>query len=108
MPALIPLDEFLGVVFIGIIVSTILYGVTCLQTYSYYTQNSNNDSRWMKLFVALVVAVDSFHVALIATAYYYYTVTNYGDYFALQVEQVPWSMAVQVPVGTVVGAMVQL
>lgn len=32
--------------------------------------------------------IDSLHVALLATTYYYYTVTNYGNYSALV--QVTW------------------
>ncbi|KAH9929457.1 uncharacterized protein B0H18DRAFT_1117486 [Fomitopsis serialis] len=91
MPTLVPLDNILGAQFIGIILSTILYGVTCLQAYLYYTQYSKGDSLRLKLFVALVVALDTLHVALISTAYYYYTVTNFGDYVALQ--RVTWSIA---------------
>ena len=32
--------------------------------------------------------LDSLHVALISTTYYYYTVTNYGDYY--MPERVTW------------------
>lgn len=28
--------------------------------------------------------IDTLHVALLTLAYYYYTVTNFGDYFALE------------------------
>ncbi|EPS96190.1 hypothetical protein FOMPIDRAFT_115943 [Fomitopsis schrenkii] len=86
MPVSITLDNLLGAVFIGIILSTVLYGVTCLQTYLYYTEYCKKDSLRLKVYVAFVVSVctiDSLHVALLATTYYYYTVTNYGNYSAL-------------------------
>ncbi|KAH9929431.1 uncharacterized protein B0H18DRAFT_1103459 [Fomitopsis serialis] len=106
MPTLIPLDNFLGAAFIGIILSTMLYGVSCLQTWLYYTQYSKSDSLRLKLFVALVVVLDTLHVALISTAYYHYTVTNYGDYEIL--DTVTWSIAVQISFGGFVGLLVQL
>ncbi|KAH9929424.1 uncharacterized protein B0H18DRAFT_1117458 [Fomitopsis serialis] len=106
MPALIPVDNLLGAAFIGIVLSTVLYGVSCLQTYLYYTHYSKGDSLRLKLFVSLVVALDTLHVALISTAYYHYTVTNFGDSSALK--RVTWSLAVQITFGGLVGLLVQL
>ena len=31
-------------------------------------------------------ALDTFHVALLATTYYYYSVTHFGDFEALQAD----------------------
>ncbi|EPS94584.1 hypothetical protein FOMPIDRAFT_58317 [Fomitopsis schrenkii] len=95
MPSLFPLDNFLGVLFVGIIVSTVLYGVNCLQAYTYYTRFCAADNRWLQLLVIYLYgvflacrALDTLHVALICAAYYHYTVTNYGDYIALN--RVTW------------------
>ncbi|KAI0729704.1 hypothetical protein C8Q72DRAFT_297017 [Fomitopsis betulina] len=107
MTTSIPLDKLLGSAFIGIVLSTILYGVSCLQTYLYYMQYCKNDSLWVKLFVALAVTLDSTHVALIATTYYYYTMTpSYGDTFAL--DQGTWSIVVQICSGGLIIIVVQL
>ncbi|KAF9059762.1 hypothetical protein BDP27DRAFT_1238142 [Rhodocollybia butyracea] len=83
MTALVPLDSLLGAAFIGIILSTVIYGVTCLQVYQYFTHHSYKDTTLLKIFVSLFVTIDTFHVALLVTFYYEYTVTNFGDYIFL-------------------------
>ncbi|KAI0312786.1 hypothetical protein OF83DRAFT_1027102, partial [Amylostereum chailletii] len=83
MPSLIPLDNILGVAYIGIIVSTAVYGITCLQVYLYYTEHSENDGCFLKTFVAVLMVIDSIHVMLVSASYYHYTVTNFGDYIVL-------------------------
>ncbi|ETW79405.1 hypothetical protein HETIRDRAFT_322457 [Heterobasidion irregulare TC 32-1] len=83
MPSLIPLDASLGATYIGVIVSTGIYGVTCLQVYLYYTQHCSNDGRFLKAFVAILTLLDTFHVALLVHFMYIYTITNFGDYRAL-------------------------
>ncbi|KAH9929408.1 uncharacterized protein B0H18DRAFT_997092 [Fomitopsis serialis] len=106
MPSLIPLDDYLGAILIGLLLSTVLYGVTCLQTYLYYTRYSKGDGRGLKALVAIIFVVDTFHVILLTISYYHYTVTNFGDYIAL--ENDVWSLSVQVGVGALAGFLVQL
>jgi hypothetical protein len=43
----------LGVIEIGVLMSTLLYGMTLVQTYI-YAMSSSQDRIWMKLFVAIV------------------------------------------------------
>ncbi|KAH9166647.1 hypothetical protein EDB89DRAFT_1910496 [Lactarius sanguifluus] len=45
MPALIPLHNTLGALFIGTVLSSLIYGVTWLQVYSYYNSHCSRD-RW--------------------------------------------------------------
>ncbi|KZT68544.1 hypothetical protein DAEQUDRAFT_727637 [Daedalea quercina L-15889] len=99
------LDNLLGATFIGIILSTVIYGITCLQVYLYYTQYCRNDGRAVKLFVAFLMTLDTFHVALLATVYYYYTVTHFGDFVTLQADT--WSLSAQVTVGGFLSCLVQ-
>ncbi|KAN0138643.1 hypothetical protein V8E53_003631 [Lactarius tabidus] len=87
MPALIPVGNVLGAFFIGVILSSILYGVTCLQVYSYFSKHSQNDRLFLKCFLALVV--HGFYVA---------GVTNFGDYLADL--KAPWSLKVQSLLGS--------
>ncbi|KAI9440980.1 hypothetical protein H4582DRAFT_1512363 [Lactarius indigo] len=80
MPALIPVDNTLGALFIGAVLSSILYGVTWLQVYSYYNDHCSRD-RWpLKSFVAFLMLVDSANLFFIIYTTYYIGVTNFGDY----------------------------
>ncbi|KAI9437001.1 hypothetical protein H4582DRAFT_2129800 [Lactarius indigo] len=108
MPALIPVNNTLGALFIGTILSSIIYGVTWLQVYSYYNSHSSRD-RWpLKSFVAFLMytfskalpfqpmivtshptrLIDSANVAFVIHTNYYTSVTNFGDYQSLRF--VPW------------------
>jgi len=104
-PPPFPLDDMLGAAFIGIIMSTAIYGVTCLQVYLYYTQHCSKDSLFLKLYVVALMLLETFHVALLATAFYWYTVTNFGDLSVLQNNT--WSLLVEVVIGDVVTGMAQ-
>ncbi|KAH9936924.1 hypothetical protein B0H21DRAFT_60474 [Amylocystis lapponica] len=97
MPTPVPLDSLLGAAFIGIIISTVIYGINCLQVYLYYAHHCSNDHRLLKTFVAAVITCDTVHVALISAAYYYYVVTKFGDSPAL--ENIVWSLWMQVAIG---------
>ncbi|KAI0308867.1 hypothetical protein OF83DRAFT_1180276 [Amylostereum chailletii] len=105
MPSLIPLDNILGVAYIGIMLSTVVYGITCLQVYLYYTEHSENDGRFLKTFVAVLMAMDTIHVALSSSSYYHYTVTNFGDYIVLA--KTTWSLGAQGTVGIFLSLLVQ-
>ncbi|KAH9012808.1 hypothetical protein EDB85DRAFT_2296552 [Lactarius pseudohatsudake] len=82
MPALIPLDNVLGVFFLGVIFSSILYGVIWLQVYSYFTQHCKGDRLFLKCFVALLLILDTLQLAFVVHGFYVSGVTNFGDYLA--------------------------
>ncbi|KAF8191651.1 hypothetical protein K438DRAFT_1590964 [Mycena galopus ATCC 62051] len=92
MPSLIPLDksDFLGATLIGLVLSTLVYGITCLQVFLYYTKHSSRDSPFLKAFVCAPVlrivflVLDTVHVALLVSLMYHYSVTNFGDYSTLE------------------------
>ncbi|KAF7362519.1 hypothetical protein MVEN_00599700 [Mycena venus] len=105
MPSLVPLDNLLGAAFIGIMISTAIYGITCLQGYIYYSENSSGDNQHLKIFVGALIALDTFHVMLLGIFYYHYTVTNFGDY--VQLLDSTWSLLAQVIVEDVIALMVQ-
>ncbi|KAH8986616.1 hypothetical protein EDB92DRAFT_1245442 [Lactarius akahatsu] len=82
MPALIPMHNTLGALFIGTVLSSILYGVTWLQVYSYYSGHCLKD-RWpLKCFVAFLMLVDSANLVIIIYTTYQFGVTNFGDYLS--------------------------
>ncbi|KAI9440972.1 hypothetical protein H4582DRAFT_2097673 [Lactarius indigo] len=79
MPAEIPMHNTLGALFIGAILSSILYGVTWLQVYSYYSSHCSRD-RWpLKCFVAFLMLVDSANLVFVVYTTYHIGVTNFGD-----------------------------
>ncbi|KAJ7239268.1 hypothetical protein C8J57DRAFT_1372761 [Mycena rebaudengoi] len=104
--ALFPVDDLLGPWLIGVIVSSIVFGVTCLQIYLYYTKYSSRDSKYLKLFVGFAMFVDTLHLVFISMAFYESTVTNFGDYGELGVA--PWSLDAQIFVGGLLETLVQI
>ncbi|KAN0130233.1 hypothetical protein V8E53_011990 [Lactarius tabidus] len=91
MPALIPVDNTLGSLFIGTALSSIIYGVTLLQVYSYYNSHCSRDKWPLKSLVALLMLVDSANLVFTNHTTYYIAVTNFGDYSPFQVNM-PWSL----------------
>ncbi|KAH9052321.1 hypothetical protein EDB87DRAFT_531161 [Lactarius vividus] len=92
MPASIPVDNTLGALLIGTVLSSVVYGVTWLQVYSYYNTHSSGD-RWpLKSFVAFLMLVDSANLAFGIYPTYDLVVTNFGDYQAANIFT-PWSQA---------------
>ncbi|KAJ7623696.1 hypothetical protein FB45DRAFT_113204 [Roridomyces roridus] len=87
-----PLDNTLGVEFIGVIVSATLYGVSVVQTWWYATHTNDN---WpLKTLVAAVMLCDTAHQVLISHTVYYYAITHYSD--PTQLVKIIWSLLVEV------------
>ncbi|KAK6966587.1 hypothetical protein R3P38DRAFT_2590636 [Favolaschia claudopus] len=103
--SLIPLDNFLGTWLIGLILSSVLFGVTCLQIFLYFTKYCSRDRGILKIFVLFLFALDAFHLALVSHSLYSVVVTNFGDYVQLGIA--PWSLLIQTVVGILLGTLVQ-
>ncbi|KAI9440931.1 hypothetical protein H4582DRAFT_2128006, partial [Lactarius indigo] len=90
MPALIPVDNTLGALFIGTVLSSIIYGVTWLQVYSYFNGHCSQD-RWpLKSFFAFLMLVDTVNLVFCVYTTYQFGVTNFGNYRSILSE--PWSL----------------
>ncbi|KAI9440968.1 hypothetical protein H4582DRAFT_1509785 [Lactarius indigo] len=90
MPALIPVHNTLGALFIGTVLSSIIYGVTWLQVYSYYNSHCSRD-RWpLKCFVAILMLVDSANLFFVVYTTYHVSVTNFGDYLSNAFNPLVW------------------
>ncbi|KAF9260385.1 hypothetical protein L218DRAFT_907304 [Marasmius fiardii PR-910] len=101
----LPLDNTMGVMWIGVLISAVLYGVSLGQTL-YYLNRYPNDVWYLKWLVGLTVLFDSLHLAMISHTVYHYTITNYYDFQTLNF--LTWSvLAEAIPTG-VTGSMVQL
>ncbi|KAH9169404.1 hypothetical protein EDB89DRAFT_1908565 [Lactarius sanguifluus] len=81
MPALIPADNTLGALFIGTVLSSVVYGVTWLKGYSYCSSHCSQD-RWpLKSFPSSSTRlVDTLSLAFCICTTYQFCVTNFGDY----------------------------
>ncbi|KAJ7257741.1 hypothetical protein C8J57DRAFT_1342687 [Mycena rebaudengoi] len=97
------LDNTLGAVFLGVVVSSILFGVSSLQVYWYYHYYPN-DSKLHKISVAVLWLLDTTHLVLIIFSPYHYGVTNFGHAERLQV--VIWPIKLQTAINVVVLLMV--
>ncbi|KAE9396731.1 hypothetical protein BT96DRAFT_1021237 [Gymnopus androsaceus JB14] len=89
------LDNTLGALFIGLILSAILNGgictVTFSQTWFYFSSQTRerSDPLWLKSMVVVIVTLDVLHQLFTSLWMYDYCVTNFGVAAALDV--LPWS-----------------
>ncbi|EPQ54522.1 hypothetical protein GLOTRDRAFT_139097 [Gloeophyllum trabeum ATCC 11539] len=72
------LDQTFGVLFIGFVVSTVLYGLTFFQTYIYFSRYPK-DNVWTKSTVGLLSLLDTATSALMSQALYYYLITMFAS-----------------------------
>jgi len=75
-------DSTLGALFLGHFLSTILFGITSLQTWTYFKEHSK-DPNPLRFLVFLLWILDCLHVALLTVGVYDYLVSNFGDLFAI-------------------------
>jgi len=99
------IDEDFGAILIGLVVGSILFGVSTLQTHLYY-QKFPNDSIWIQRFVLFIWFVDAMHVVLCTHTMYHYLVTNFNNPPALTTTV--WSLALQTDCNGLIGMLVEL
>ncbi|TDL15302.1 hypothetical protein BD410DRAFT_832697 [Rickenella mellea] len=94
-----------GVVFIGLVSSSVMYGLTLLQTFHYYRHYPKDPAR-LKWMVGVLTLADSIHLMLSTWAMYWYLIANFGDFLNLLVPH--WSINLQTDFNAFVSAGVQL
>lgn len=99
-----PVDNTMGAILIGTIVSAALLGVAYVQMFYYFVEYSK-DHWQIKLLVTCTVLCDSVHQALISHTAYTYLVTNYNNPAYLQ--SLVWSLLLEVFFNGATAAMVQ-
>ncbi|KAF7296711.1 hypothetical protein HMN09_01080200 [Mycena chlorophos] len=117
-----PLDNTMGSMLLGVIVSAVLYGISLLQCLFYFTRYTRDppylkalvkvaatslSASWnMPQQVATTVLLDSVHLAFVTHTIYHYLITQY--YFQESLKVMVWSVSLEaVPTG-VTGSLVQL
>ncbi|KAI0791270.1 hypothetical protein C8Q75DRAFT_805621 [Abortiporus biennis] len=83
------LDNTLGAVFIGVIAASILFGVACVQAFTYFMHNMKKDSMFLRSMVAFLWILDFVDLIFIAHFVYFYAITNYSNPAGLL--DYPWS-----------------
>ncbi|KAJ7474697.1 hypothetical protein FB451DRAFT_274509 [Mycena latifolia] len=92
-PIIFHVDNTLGALLVGGLVATALWGVTCVQTFTFFMSDAT-DRAWHKVLVAFLLVLDTFDTFLNCHILYFYLVTNY---FAPQAILFPvWSVIIHV------------
>ncbi|KAI0363891.1 hypothetical protein BV20DRAFT_957382 [Pilatotrama ljubarskyi] len=88
----IQLGPTIGVAYLGVAISSTIYGITCIQTFQYYRSPKGRADRALLRFIvryvpALAICIpmilDSAHQALIVQILYHYLILNYANPTAL-------------------------
>ncbi|OCH96231.1 hypothetical protein OBBRIDRAFT_228341 [Obba rivulosa] len=98
------LDGTLGVIQIASMVTSVAYGITTLQSYTYF-HRSGGDPVHLKIVIGLLWVLDTLHQCFLCHVAYSYSVTNYGNWVALTWET--WSVAAALIVGTIMNLIVR-
>lgn len=77
-----PLNATLGASFLGNIGASILYGISCIQTFIYY-KRSGGDTIVLKSLILLLWILDTIHLAFVTHAVYSYAILDFGDYLSI-------------------------
>lgn len=100
LPTYMGIPGEFGVILIGGLIASILYGITTLQTYLYFMHHSEGDGWTMKLAVAAIWIFESLHVSFVGHMLNYYLIVNYGVPSSL--EYIVWSFPASVLANTFV------
>ncbi|KAF7308400.1 hypothetical protein HMN09_00688700 [Mycena chlorophos] len=95
------LKNFLGCGVLGLALSSIIFGITWLQVYLYYTEHSSGDRPFLKAYVAIVMILDTLNQVLVILVVYHYTVTDFGDFEALTQNTWPFFFWQALPAGII-------
>ncbi|CAE6473568.1 unnamed protein product [Rhizoctonia solani] len=98
------MDAMFGATYIGVVVSTLLYGILTLQTYIYWFKYVH-DSTFDRWFVLALWFMDTIQSICICHLQYHYTITNYANPEALQFNN--WSLNFEVGFTAIITFMVQ-
>ncbi|KAF9016953.1 hypothetical protein BDZ89DRAFT_390548 [Hymenopellis radicata] len=91
-------DNSLGALLIGGLLAMALWGITCIQTYHFFNNNTR-DRPAFKLMIAGMFVLDTFHAAICCHILYYYMVSNYLNVLAILAPV--WSVIVLVTITSI-------
>ncbi|KAH9039808.1 hypothetical protein EDB85DRAFT_222314 [Lactarius pseudohatsudake] len=95
-----------GAAFVGLLVSTMLFGLTIAQTWFYFWNYRHRDTKLLKLFIAFLRFMDASHTITCAYVIYWYLILNFGNVESLR--DSIWAMDVSIIFSVIIGSSVQL
>ncbi|TFK34663.1 hypothetical protein BDQ12DRAFT_689355 [Crucibulum laeve] len=106
IPGVMPpaFDNTLGSLLVGGLVAMALWGVTCVQTYTYFSRGSR-DPPAFKALIGFLLVLDTFDSALNAHILYHYMVSNYLNPLALLLPV--WSVIIHVAITSISNFMIR-
>jgi len=99
------LDNNLGAVLVGVIVSAALFGILTTQCH-YYALRFKQDPTWLKCMVTALWIIDGMHQIAVSVVIVQYCVYHYGD--IEYVLQIPWSVSFFLMLEPLLGFIVQM
>jgi len=95
-----------GAMFVGVFVSTMLFGLEAVQAWTYFWYCWNKDRKAFKFFVGFLILIDTMSTIMSFYTVYWYLVLNFGNVenLALRV----WSINIQPLFSAIPSAAVQL
>ncbi|KAL0566129.1 hypothetical protein V5O48_015890 [Marasmius crinis-equi] len=99
--ALLPtsFDNTLGAILVGGLAATALWGITCVQTFSYFHNHSARDKGLFKTLIAFLWVLDTFDTVLNCHILYFYLVSNYNNPLAIALPV--WSVLIHVAITSI-------
>ncbi|KAF8272842.1 hypothetical protein EI94DRAFT_163515 [Lactarius quietus] len=103
---LVDIRTTFGATFLGLIISTTFFGLTVVQTWTYFLRYYNRDSKALKSFILFVTVMDALQTIFSAYVNYWYLVLNFGNVENLEISI--WAFHTQVIFSTIIASAVQL
>ncbi|KAF8717943.1 hypothetical protein AX14_012065 [Amanita brunnescens Koide BX004] len=94
----------MGAIYVGAMLTGILYGSTNVQTFLYY-KSYPQDAMFQKWAVALLWILDTLHMVFTIIEFWHYLIESFGNYEALL--QLHWSFSLQIALSVIVILVVQ-
>ncbi|KAH9060506.1 hypothetical protein EDB87DRAFT_1683737 [Lactarius vividus] len=95
-----------GAAFVGLLVSTMLFGLTIGQAFVTLVDGYTIDQKALKFFIGFLLITETFHTVLCVYALYWYLILNFGNVESLDYNV--WAMNLQTMISSIPGSAVQL
>ncbi|KAI9443462.1 hypothetical protein H4582DRAFT_1196849 [Lactarius indigo] len=95
-----------GAIFIGLLVSSTLFGLIVVQACIYYWHYWNKDRKALKFFIGFLIVMEAVHTILCTYIIYWYLILHFGDIDIIDHNM--WAAYPQINLGTIPGTCVQL
>ncbi|KAI0297576.1 hypothetical protein B0F90DRAFT_879476 [Multifurca ochricompacta] len=98
------LNNTMGMILLGLIFDTMLYGIMFFQTYQYFTSGAR-DRTSLRVLIAALWALDTLQLVLLCHAVYHFLILNYGRPDTLEISV--WSLNLEIAPSVIATFMVR-